>query len=324
MLKIFKKLFLFALVSGLLGAGAFLKQEEDLRYEFGVRSFMLDLYWYQPWFGGDPYVALCHETSWSTNVNSCSLTQIASSFVGPQSLESYLKQIKQWLACDERAIITLHLESHLGSKGKEAVEKLLEATGLKEYLYSNQFFEICTTEVDPFAEQWWPGVHEVPKSWPTLKEMRDKGGRLVIFSNNLDKHMLSVTSYCETKYDLGISPNCEMRLNATAVRGNQHLVMMNHFYSVNVGNLLKNRNYNEVNAYRAIMERAEKCYSESRYGLGQSGPVSLPGQWPNFIAVDFVEVGNDGGARSAVFNINTQKIPSLKRDLGPSIKKEEL
>jgi hypothetical protein len=172
------------------------------QYNFGVRSFMLDLAWYKT-DSGNTYIALCHEGTLRSKPWCPSTRFFRGGKTNPISLKNYFLQIKQWLDGNPEDIITLHFESYLGPTGGSELRNLLQETGLEDYLYMDKFPKNFTTT----THLKWPGNHKVPLQWPTLGQIRKTNGRLVIFSNNLDDEMLSVTSYSETAYDLTASPN---------------------------------------------------------------------------------------------------------------------
>jgi hypothetical protein len=70
---------------------------------------------------------------------------------------------------------------------------------------------------------------------------------------------------------------------------------MNHFYSFS-----PLKNYEKVNSFEAIMKRAWQCFKDRKI-------------WPNFVAVDFVEIGEAGGAKAAVIKLN-QKLNSESKN----------
>jgi hypothetical protein len=270
----------------------------EAQYAFGVRSFMLDVYWYSPILG-PKYIVLCHEinANLAASLSSCPATRAARLGSSPQSLESYFVQIKKWLDENPDEIITLHLESYLGSEGAAGLRKLLKSTGLEAYLYADKF--------PHYFHSWKVGnpqkVHKGAIYWPTLDEMRKKEGRLVIFSDKPEDEMISTYSYDESEYNLGTFPNCEMRRSQEPV-GKGILLMMNHFYEnePQIG-------YEKTNDCRAIIARAKKFRDQQI-------------KWPNFIAVDFVEIGENGGAQAAVIDLNKK----IADELTAPVKRDEL
>lgn len=287
------------------------------QYQFGVRSFMIDLYWYHP-KGKRPYIAMCHETS-GDNDGGCvlsSLMRVDWEQKGPESLEFFLLQIKAWLQKDQRAIITLHLESYLkdidwlddkGEKrtlrGLEELQRIFRKVGLDEYLY---------VPIHLMRDS------SVVSEWLTLGEMRVQNRRLVIFSDRKTDGVIYTKSYRETQFDLHSFPNCEMRFdnrdNSTLNSPmRKKLLVLNHFYSLSTQTTsLYYRGfagivsqiydayqygikrvfdvYSTINSFHKIMSRVNQCHGSEDQGM-----------LPNFIAVDFVEVG---GARKVVTKLN--------------------
>ncbi|MDP3445460.1 MAG: hypothetical protein Q8T08_21590, partial [Ignavibacteria bacterium] len=262
----------------------------NAQYQLGVRSFMLDLHWYQP-ASGDAYIALCHEDPIPKDA-SCPETYIFRGFQGnPVSLEKYFQQIKIWLETNQEDVITLHFESYLGAKGGKALKELLEKPQLKldKYLYK---------PCEAFPEEDFFAIHHgrrLAKRWPTLGQMRKADTRLVIFSSNLGDEMLSVDNYHETAYDLAYAPNCEKRKDRRVLAPkNGQLFLINHFHKYSFTIPFFTTNYQSINSFSAIMKRVEECYFQFK-------------KWPNFIAVDFVEEGLESGPKAAVFKVNTEK-----------------
>lgn len=106
------------------------------QYAYGVRSFQIDLHWYTP-IGGDPYIALCHEVFPEFN---CILTRLQCLLASPKPAKEFFEQVTRWLSTDSEAIVTLHLENYVkGPEGKKALNKLLNETGLKQYLLKPPF-----------------------------------------------------------------------------------------------------------------------------------------------------------------------------------------
>ena len=153
--------------------------------------------------------------------------------------------------------------------------------------------------------------------------MRQNNKRLVIFSDNgadtaprifpLASGIFSASEYRETQYDLGEFPNCEMRVGrhpSAQAGGTSRLFLINHFYkgSFATGEMT----YHQINnpfanslkgkyakqGPRDIATRSEDCLIQE-------------GIYPTFIAVDFVEEGDFGGAREQVLRLNQKRLGAV-------------
>ncbi|MEI6806930.1 MAG: hypothetical protein WCK49_10585 [Myxococcaceae bacterium] len=244
----------------------------ERQYEFGVRGFFLDLYWYNPGSGEKAYIALCHENKDKIGLyfGGCPLT-LLTRLDAPPKFETFLKHVKGWLQKDPAAIITLHLESYLGEQSQKPLKALLKKTGLAQFLFK----EISAGKIQQDVTHW-----------KTLKEMRQMNQRLVIFSDNRSDGFVNIASYRETKYDLGQFPHCEMRGEGRSLTND--LFVMNHFYEVPWS---MTRDYVKINSFGSIAECVVKCCQEQ-------------GRLPNFIVLDFVEQGEAGKLVSQLNKLN--------------------
>ncbi len=270
----------------------------DGQYAFGVRSFMVDLHWYEPNPQEKPYIALCHEPR-KRHDFACPYSAAATAFKKPLAFKDLLYKIKGWLEADEKEIITLHLENRLGTpEGPAAIRSLLEEVGLIDYLFhKNEFKKVHTGPIK---------IYE----WPTLGEMRNTKRRLVIFSDEKKDRMISVASHRETEYNLSQYEKCELRTDGRG-QENEPLFILNHFHMWTSGNavvcnLRENikkaiRFFANINSYDKIMNRVDECRQQERI-------------LPNFIAVDFVEIGDQGGARRVVTELNERLFPNFNLD----------
>jgi len=275
----------------------------DEQFAYGVRAFMVDFHWYQ-YSPNELAVALCHGDNAVKPINeqlglnhNCPMSRLSRLGEVPQKAFYFLSKVRTWLERDPHAIITLHLESYLGEGSRKHLLKLFEDSGLRPYLYQ-------------------PTVDNYKGQWPTLGQLRESGQRLIIFSNNLwdiadvgkitldakgiAGPILHVFAYRETQYNLGQYPACELRTDGH--RNNQAaLFVMNHFYGLSSSHIGLNflsqsiQNVDHHNDYDSIWKRVDLCYQEQK-------------RLPNFIAVDFVEQGANGGARAVVSALN--QLPS--------------
>lgn len=175
---------------------------------------------------------------------------------GSDLLENQLNIIKNFMDTYHREIITIIFESYVDA---QSVKDVFEACDLTSYLHTQP----------------------VDQPWPVLQDMIDQNKRLVVFTDENDalpdmQWYHYCWNYCwETHYsaqapeDFSCSPN----------RGDagNNLFIFNHFLTNDIGgsiNLAKQVNYNPF-----FIDRVLDCQTES-------------GQLPNFITVDFYNIGN--------------------------------
>lgn len=265
----------------------------DEQYDLGVRSFMVDLYLFQPQddvneegktVTPEPFVAMCHEPGFLGGQN-CLTTRLMLKNGEPEPFLNILLQIKEWLKQDPETIITLQVESRFGEDGaKEALTHVLQEAKLMDYLYIPQ--------VEP----------EEINDWPTLEQMRESNRRLVVFSDNPNDGFIHTSTYRETRFDLGRFSRCEMRDDDRDTNKMMPLFVLNHFHSLSIRLNGFWRDYESVNSYKSIMERVGLCETEHN-------------MLPNFLVLDFTEEGSCGGALQAVSDINLQPKDRFTHDL---------
>lgn len=239
-------------------------------FEQGVRSFMLDVYDYK----NDLY--LCH--------NSCSTMMYVTqrvSFSGPDKLETWFYELRGILQTHPTDIISLHLECYAFAAD---VISVLKRTGLDTYMLKSK---------------------KPNDSTLTLGEMRKNSERLVVFSDYAqDRQMQQLQSlasyeqqglfstlhYKETQYSIDTYNDCTMRndFRASASDPTIKLVVFNHLSSISAI-----KDYGSINRYSDIMKRVNSCW--------------LNGLLPNFIAVDFFELGDCSkciSTKNVVYTLN--------------------
>lgn len=250
-------------------------------FEYGVRSFMLDLHH----FDKINNAALCHQ--------SCTLSY-GQKLGEPEKAETWFKNLYDILNSNTNDIVTLHLETYIPS---ESVYKILTATNLSSYLLKSK------NPNDPSL---------------TLGQMREKDERLVVFSDygagHADKRNFTnfqdpsnkflpgifyTTHYKETQYDLYHYRNCEMREDFRAAHDDIYIKLFtfNHFYAFSK----QGWPHETTNSYENINKRVGICLAQ--------------GLKPNFIAVNFVELGYNGGAKQVVHDLVKGKIRREKDEL---------
>ena len=290
-------LIILLLIKTPLFAGKFIPSNQWLnitgQLEYGVRGFMLDLYYKDD----DPKntIILAHRLKpkpafWNRRY-------FKQDFSTP-----FLSTIKQWLHDNPQDIITIHLESYVCDYKKiidelDATDKNSESEAnepsLKSYL-----FDLCEYNGGKSQQGktgcFWPSNKKTIK-WPTLGEMRKSKKRLVIFSDKAEDAGYGIThvsNTMETQYDLSEFPVCEKRSEGRIQ--NTPVFVMNHFYkymAIPGANLVLNYSA-KANKYGKLLLRSGACCLQEN-------------KCPNFIAID--DVGLDGsGDRQIVLTINKQ------------------
>ncbi|GAB4280984.1 MAG: hypothetical protein Tsb0018_10000 [Opitutales bacterium] len=262
------------------------------QYTLGVRSFMIDLYLYNPGDSidengeatqGKSYIAMCHEPHFLDGRN-CLTTNMFLKNGAPDALLDFLLQVKEWLNEDPDTIITLIIESRFGEDGAAgALYETFKQADLVRHLYVPQ--------VDPKEIQ----------DWPTLGDLRNVDRRLIVFSDNINDEFIHTSTYRETRFDLGKYPKCEMREDGRDTEKMMPLFALNHFYGISVRLNGFWKDYEKINAYQNIIERVNLCETEHN-------------MLPNFLVMDFVEEGEMGGALQAVIEINLKSKDRFQHD----------
>lgn len=289
----------------------------DNQFKYGVWSFMLDLHWCPEDMRKSQTISLAHLRQGSSNTRnysdsrnhqyllSCRDSRAQKSQTKHRSFESFFNDyVKKWLDHDDKSIITLHLESYLGTDGAAQLRRVFEQVGILHYIYGDLS----------------------QKSWPTFGEMRMTNKRLVVFSSNSGDcglgDVFSTVRYRETQYDLETAKNCERRFDDRNRLNDTALLLLNHFYSTSFET--RKLTYHQVNnPYADRMQHKYEGVKCPVLSVRTRLCVQQESIYPTFVAVDFVEEGDVGGAREWVLYLNRlrqmrREEPSLPLDFFPS------
>jgi hypothetical protein len=264
--------------------------------ERGVEALMLDLWAYTP-AGGTEDIYLCHDDceGWSKYG--------VGNLTGPRRLVDDLRQVVAALQADPERIVTLILEARirgLANRAARLAAAFAEA-GATPFLFRadqpNQGSTGSTWNVDT-------------QGWPTRKWMIDNGLRLVVFSDRAAEigcddgwpcnetrwddgvpylwRYVSETVYGNASLDLSVppapregSPPLTHRAQLPGGETRPLLLLMNYFPTFAAGSF-NDGWFNDLNAYDAVHAK-----------VGQVRTAA--GRTPNFLAVDFFQIGANGG-----------------------------
>ena len=180
------------------------------------------------------------------------------SILGSAPFLDYLSDIKSFLDLNPNEIVTIILECYISAN---EIEYELTQAGLMPFLYS----------------------HVTGNSWPTLQNMINNGERLVIFSD-VDDASANQSWYhyvwdhaVETHYTNHSQNDFSCDFN----RGDSinDLFILNHFVTNSVLGTGDESQSAIVNANPYFINRVLQCQQEKN-------------KFPNFITVDFYELGN--------------------------------
>jgi len=181
----------------------------------------------------------------------------SSYLLGTEPLQTYLSDIKSFLDNNPNEVVTIILECNISAND---IESEVDQAGLLNYLYT----------------------HTLNTTWPTLQTIISNNTRLVIFSDQNDAginqgwyhymwdHMV------ETHY----SANSINDLNCDFNRGDSinDLFILNHFVTSITGTGSETES-TTANSNPYFINRALQCQQEKN-------------KFPNFVTVDFYELGN--------------------------------
>ncbi len=193
-----------------------------------------------------------------------------SAILGSNPLIDYLNQINQFLSDNPNEIVTIIFECYTDAN---SIENVINQSGLNTYLYT----------------------HDTTSSWPTLQTMINNNTRLVIFSD-VDDAATNQQWYhyvwdfaVETHY----SVNNQNDFNCDFNRGDSinDLFIFNHFVTTILGTGDENAS-SVANSNPFFINRALQCQIEKN-------------KFPNFLTVDFYDLGNTNEVVSLLNGIVT-------------------
>ncbi len=187
------------------------------------------------------------------DVNGTSMVYHGYAFIGSKPLSNFLNTIKTFLDNNPNEIVTIILECYTSAN---AIENEMNRSGLSGYLYT----------------------HPALTSWPTLQTMINNNKRLVIFSDRNDAspsqgwyHYVWDEAF-ENPYSAANSGEFSCQVNRG--NGSNDLFILNNF--ITPANATDAQTVN-TNPY--FLNRVQQCQQER-------------GKFPNFITVDFFELGD--------------------------------
>ena len=174
--------------------------------------------------------------------------------LGKRSFVDVLRDLKLYMDCHPAEVITLILEAHID---EETTRIAFEQAELISYL-----------DMQPTRSQ----------TWPTLETMIRSGRRLVVFTESNAATLPWHHRAYDFMWDTDYSNRAPSDFSCAVLRGSRDhgLFLMNHFLT----NPLASAALSEmVNHNPLLVDRARQCQTES-------------GFLPNFVALDFVEIGD--------------------------------
>lgn len=254
-------------------------QEYDLteQLDYGVRGLMLDIY--KENINGVDQIVMYHGVSWSS--------------YSWLFLEDAMREICIWLENNPKEIVTIQFENYV--KDPKLVSNTFSNAGI-----SDMIFYADRTNIGPYGQLWGPVLQD---GWPSIDWMVCNNKRLVVFAEKGGDGLPYVWDYTvETKYgEDSLKGTCDERDESKEIKlsKNRSLYTVNNFPTIWYLNIPKCRTYKSINSFESLIARCETCKFNERF-KDENWRLHLP----NFLAVDFVTKGADGGPLRAVEEIN--------------------